>query len=102
MSTSCAAAFILSGFPGTNPTAITRYVAPARVFANSSTVSVATSRCLSSRPAPAETDSTFWTMAPLTTVLDSESDFFALFTSRTPATTVTEGGDDAARRARMF
>ena len=40
LSTSCAAAFILSGLPGTNPTAITRDCAPDKADARSSVVPV--------------------------------------------------------------
>ena len=46
LSTSCAAAFILSGLPGTNPTAITRDCAPDKADARSSVVPVTVLCCM--------------------------------------------------------
>mmetsp|Transcript_32939 Transcript_32939/g.70130 ORF Transcript_32939/g.70130 Transcript_32939/m.70130 type:complete len:266 (-) Transcript_32939:8-805(-) len=97
LSTSCAAAFILRGFPGTNPTAMTRDWAPSRAEVIDSVVSE-TSNFLSSTPAASKLG-TFWTIAPRTTVLLSPRAFCAFSTLRTPATTASPGC--AARRSRM-
>mmetsp|Transcript_27678 Transcript_27678/g.64914 ORF Transcript_27678/g.64914 Transcript_27678/m.64914 type:complete len:240 (-) Transcript_27678:263-982(-) len=97
LSTSCAAWFIFSGFPGMNPVAITRLSAPARAVAISSTESFTTSRC-AKVTADVSTEATFWTIAPRTTVEDSERAWAALSTLRTPPT--TSRFPEAASRSR--
>mmetsp|Transcript_28621 Transcript_28621/g.64591 ORF Transcript_28621/g.64591 Transcript_28621/m.64591 type:complete len:232 (+) Transcript_28621:449-1144(+) len=94
LSTACAASFILSGLPGTNPTAMTRLCAPDRADARASVESAVTSSLLSSTPALSMLG-TLWTIAPRTTVDASPSFFSADCTFLTPATTLRFGRDES-------
>ena len=99
LSTLCASSFILKGLPGINPRAIIRESAPSNVLAISSTLSMTTSKCLSATD-EVSTLETFWTMAPRTTVEDSERVFVAFSMLRTPPITSRLGLE--ARRSRTL
>mmetsp|Transcript_23074 Transcript_23074/g.49129 ORF Transcript_23074/g.49129 Transcript_23074/m.49129 type:complete len:253 (-) Transcript_23074:82-840(-) len=99
LSTSWAAAFILSGFPGMNPVAITNDSAPAMLAARSSTESLTTSNRFRAT-AEVSTEATFWTMAPRTTVDDSSREVAALSTLRTPPMTSRFPADASRSKTR--